>query len=289
MLDIRDRLRETVNFLAKEIGPRPYTQTSALNKAADYIKSKFSEYGYHVFEQPYKVEENTYTNIFVEIKGNKAPEKILVAGAHYDTVIGTPGADDNASGIAGMLELARLLKDTQLDRTVQFVAFTLEEPPFFRSRHQGSYVYAQGLRQKSAQVEGMICLEMIGYFTDRPDSQFFPLPFLRWFYPSKGNFITLVGNIRSRAFLKSMTKGFRKGTDLHVESFTGLPIATGTDFSDHRSFWKLGYNAIMVTDTAFYRNPQYHGNGDVPEILDYERMAKVVLGIRSAIEEIAGR
>lgn len=288
MTDIRDNLRKTVNFLSKEVGSRGYVQMDALNKAADFIKAEFGRHGYEVFEQLYRVEENTYKNLFVEIKGKDTPEKIFVIGAHYDTVMGTPGADDNASGVAGLLELARLLSGKSFGKTVQFVAFTLEEPPFFRSRLQGSYVYAHSLKQKGADVEGMICLEMIGYFTDEPGSQLFPLPFFRWLYPSEGNFIMLVSNVHSKDFSNRVKTSFKKGIALPVESITAVSLVPGVAFSDHRSFWKLGYKALMVTDTAFYRNPQYHGTGDVPELLDYERMAKVVGGLQAAIEEIAG-
>lgn len=286
MHEIQNNLRKTLHILAGEIGSRGYLQMDALNKAADHIRSEFTRYGYEVFEQPYEVEGNMYKNIFVEIKGKLKPEKILVVGAHYDTVTGTPGADDNASGIAGLLELARLLKEKAFDKTIQFAAFTLEEPPFFRSRFMGSHVYAKDLRDKNADLEGMICLEMIGYFTDMPESQLYPLPFLRWIYPKVGNFITLVSNLHSKNFLSRIKSAFITGTDLPVETFSGLPIVIGTDFSDHRSFWHVGYDAVMVTDTAFFRNPQYHGIGDVPDILDYERMGKVVLGLRSAIERL---
>ena len=287
MTDIQDNLRRTVNFLAKEVGPRGYLQVEALNKTADYIRSEFGKYGYTVLEQPYEVEGHTYKNIFVELKGEKPPEKVLVIGAHYDTVMGTPGADDNASGVAGLLELARLLSNRVFDKTIQLVAFTLEEPPFFRSGLMGSQVYAKSLKQKGIDVEGMICLEMIGYFTDEAGSQLYPVPFFRWMYPAKGNFIIIVSNIRSKNFLRRVKSAFKKGTDLPVESLSAFPIVPGIDFSDHRSFWKFKYDAVMVTDTAFYRNPQYHGIGDIPEILDYERMAKVVLGLKSSVEELA--
>ena len=284
--DIENNLKKTVKVLAREIGSRGHLQTDALNKTIEYISSELRSYGYAVLDQPYDYRGTTYRNIFAEKKGSTEPEKILIVGAHYDTVTGTPGADDNASAVAGLLELARLLAGKPLNRTVQFVAFTLEEPPLFRSRFMGSYVYAGSLRDAGRDVEGMICLEMIGYFTDEPGSQFFPLPFMRWLYPDKGNFIMFVSNIKSRGFLYRVKGGFKKGTDLPVESLSTLSIVPGVDFSDHRSFWKFGYNALMVTDTAFYRNPQYHGAGDVPEILDYKRMADVVLGLKSAIEEL---
>ncbi|HBH60255.1 MAG TPA: aminopeptidase [Nitrospiraceae bacterium] len=286
--EIQNNLKKTVYVLARDIGSRGYLQTDALNRTIDYITSELRTYGYAVLEQPCEYRGRTYKNIYVEKKGIKDPGEIFVVGAHYDTVTGSPGADDNASAVAGLLELARLLADKPLARTLHFVAFTLEEPPLFRSRKMGSYVYAESLKRAGRDVRGMICLEMIGYFTDTPDSQLFPLPFMRWVYPDKGNFIALVSNLRSRGFLKSVRRGFRKGTDLPAESLTTVFMVPGVDFSDHRSFWKFSYEALMVTDTAFYRNPHYHSGGDVPETLDYERLTEVVMGLKAAIEGVAG-
>jgi Zn-dependent M28 family amino/carboxypeptidase len=241
-----------------------------------------------VQEQPYEYRGRTYRNIYSVKPGTEEPGKVLVIGAHYDTVTGTPGADDNASAVAGLLELSRLLADVPLKWTVHFAAFTLEEPPLFRSRKMGSYVYAKSLKDSGTDLAGMICLEMIGYFTDDPGSQTFPLPFMRLMYPSKGNFITLVSNLQSRPLLKRIRDGFRRGTDLPVETLSTIFLVPGVDFSDHRSFWKFGYDAVMVTDTAFYRNPNYHGPGDRPGTLDYERMTEVVLGLKEAVQVMAG-
>ncbi|MBI5050755.1 MAG: M28 family peptidase [Nitrospirae bacterium] len=288
MGEIEDNLKKTVRILAKDIGSRGYRELDSLEKTAQYISSELRSCGYDVSVQSYNVEGNVYKNLIAEIKGIKSPEKIILVGAHYDTVTGSPGADDNASGVAGMLELARLLKNQSFDKTVRFAAFTLEEPPFFRSRFMGSYVYAQSLNEKNTVIEGMICLEMIGYFTDSPNSQYFPFSFLRWLYPDKGSFIIFVSNLRSKNFLIRLRDAFKKGTDLPAESISTLSIVPGIDFSDHRSFWEFGYDAVMVTDTAFYRNPNYHERGDVPETLDYERMEKVVMGIKTAIEKLAG-
>ncbi len=284
-----DNLKRTVSILSHEIGSRAYYEVPALNRAAEYITTEFTRYGYKVSSQVFEVRGNEYRNIFVEISGKTSPDKIIVIGAHYDTVAGTPGADDNASGIAGLLELARLLSKSSFHRTVHFVAFSLEEPPFFRTRNMGSYRYAKSLNEADKDVEGMICLEMIGYFTDLEESQHYPLPFFRLFYPKKGNFIALVSNIQSKAFLQRVKRSFRKGTDLPVDSLSALSIIPGVDFSDHRSFWRFGYDALMVTDTSFYRNPYYHGAGDLPETLDYGRMEKVVIGLKSAIEDIANQ
>jgi Zn-dependent M28 family amino/carboxypeptidase len=285
-IGIQDNLKKTILKLSREIGSRGYLQTDALLETADYISAELERYGYTVSFQSYEYQGREYKNIHTEIKGRRIPEKILVIGAHYDTVSGTPGADDNASGVAGMLELARLMRDEPGDMTVRFVAFTLEEPPLFRSRYMGSFVYARNLREKGENIEGMICLESIGFFTDKPKSQLFPISFFRWIYPDRGNFITFVSNFHSRDFLQNLKKGFQKGSVLPVESIATFSIIPGIDFSDHRSFWKQDFKAIMVTDTAFYRNPHYHSPGDVFETLDFERMAELVLGLKSAVHEL---
>lgn len=288
MLDVEDNLKRSVYALSGEIGPRGYLQIEALNRAEEFIVSKFRRYGYTVSFQSYEADGRIYRNIYVENRGRLIPERILVIGAHYDTVMGTPGADDNASGIAGMLELARLFSEKSCDHTIQFVAFSLEEPPFFYTKKMGSYQYAKALHDSGKDLIGMICLESIGYFTDTRESQFFPTPIFKLFYPDRGNFITLVSNLHSKGFLNQVKDAFGKGTNLPVESLSTFSIIPGIDFSDHRSFWKFGYNAVMVTDTAFYRNPNYHGKGDTPETLDYRCMAEVVQGIKSAIGELAG-
>jgi len=287
--ETKGNLSKTVHYLAEEIGPRSYTQSDALQKTTDYIKSELSAYGYEVSVQAYNAKERTFENIYVVRKGTTRPDKILVIGAHYDTVPGTPGADDNASGVAGLLELARVFADEQPGITLHFVAFALEEPPFFRTKQMGSYVYAKKLNDERSEVEGMICLESMGFFRDGPDSQMFPLPFFRFFYPTTGNYITFVSDFQSKSLLNRAKNAFSQKSSLPAESLSSFAIIPGIDFSDHRSFWKFGYDAIMVTDTAFYRNPNYHGIGDVPSTLDYERLAEVVIGLKASIRELAGK
>ncbi len=289
MQEIEDNLKRVVYTLAGDIGPRAYFQKNALDKAEEFIVSEFRRQGYTVSFQPYEVEGRVYRNIYVEIRGRLIPDKILIIGAHYDTVMGTPGADDNASGVAGMLELARLLREKSFNHTIQFVAFTLEEPPFFYTRKMGSYQYAKALHNANKDLIGMICLESIGYFVDTKESQHFPLPIFKLFYPNRGDFIALVSNLRSKGFLNRIKNAFKGGTNLPVESISTFSIIPGIDFSDHRAFWRFGYNAVMVTDTAFYRNPNYHSRGDTHETLDYRRMAEVVVGLRRAVEEIVDR
>jgi len=283
--ELRDNLKRSVYSLSGEIGPRAYNQMRSLERTVEFIASEFRRYGYTPLFQDYDAGGRPYRNVYAEKRGSK--DSLVVIGAHYDTVVGTPGADDNASGVAGMLELARLLKNSPLDYTIHFVAFALEEPPFFYTKKMGSYRYARHLHDNGSVIRGMICLESIGYFTDVRESQHLPFSFFRFFYPTTGNFIAFVGNLASRAFLNRLKEGFKRGSDLPIESLSTIPIIPGIDFSDHRSFWKFGYNAVMVTDTAFYRNPNYHGPGDTPDTLDYTRMAEVVKGLKRALEDMA--
>lgn len=279
---IETNLEATVRFLSEEIGPRSYTDLEELDRSADYIEEKLTAYGCDVKRQSFTYMENTYHNIIGEVKGDNDSE-ILVIGAHYDTVPGTPGADDNASGIAGLLELARLATENPVSRTVCFGAFTLEEPPFFKTSHMGSYVYAKSLKENKVKVEGMVSLEMIGYYCEKKGCQYYPFSFFKWFYPEKGNFIAFVGNISSKNFTRRTKHAFQKASVLPVVSLNTVSLVPGVDFSDHSSFWNFDYPAFMITDTAFYRNPNYHTAGDRADTLDYKRMALLVSGLKSAL------
>jgi Zn-dependent M28 family amino/carboxypeptidase len=283
-MDMAAYLRQVVTMLAQEIGVRACRDTDKLEQTAQYISSQFTSFGYQVTRQPFLFFGNVYHNFVAELKGTSSPEKILVVGAHYDTTRTTPGADDNASGVAGLLGLARMLADKRPAGTVRFVAFALEESPVYRTESMGSYQYAQSLKEKRENVEGMICLEMIGYFRDEDGSQHYPLPFFNRTYPGTGNYIAMVGNMTSKRFTEQMAQAFKNSVDLPVVTLNAPPIVIGIDFSDHWSFGKFGYKAFMVTDTAFYRNPHYHAPTDLPETLDYDRMAKVVEGLAAAIE-----
>ncbi|MEK6744761.1 MAG: M28 family peptidase [Nitrospirota bacterium] len=284
-MDTPSYLRLAVTKLSREIGIRTYQDHDRLEKTVKYISQEFASFGYQVSHQSFKFSGNTYQNVIAELKGRTSPEKVLVVGAHYDTVRTTPGADDNASGVAGLLRLAKLLAGRPQDKTVRFVAFALEEPPAYRTRNMGSYHYAASLKKDREQVEGMVCLEMIGYFSDRPGSQHYPIPFMKLRFPKIGNYIAMVGNRKSKKFTMQIAGGFRKATDLPLITLNAPAIVVGIDFSDHWSFGKFGYPAFMVTDTAFYRNPNYHSPSDLPDTLDYNRMAMVVEGLVAAVEE----
>jgi Zn-dependent M28 family amino/carboxypeptidase len=284
-MDTPSYLRTVVTKLSREIGIRSYQDYGRLEMTIQYITAELSSFGYQVTTQSFKFAGHTYQNIIAELTGTVLPGQVLVVGAHYDTVRTTPGADDNASGVAGLLGLAKLFANRPLQKTVRFVAFPLEEPPAYRSKNMGSYHYAASLKKASAQVEGMICLEMIGFFSDRQGSQHYPIPFMNLAFPKAGNYIAMVGNRKSRKFTMLMAEGFRKATDLPLVTLNAPAFVLGIDFSDHWSFGKFGYPAFMVTDTAFYRNLNYHSPSDLPDTLDYDRMTQVVDGLKSAIEE----
>jgi len=275
-------------MLADEIGARTFRDLDRMTKTADYISEQFTSFGYQVTRQPFLFNGNIYHNIIAELAGRSSPETILIVGAHYDSVYTTPGADDNASGVAGLLCLAQALAGHLSEKTVRFVAFALEEWPVYRSRNMASYHYAQSLHEKNERVAGMICLEMIGFFCDREGCQRYPFPFMKLTFPKTGNYIAMVGNRRSKLFTHHIAESFKKATDLPLITLNAPAIVIGIDFSDHWSFNKFGYQALMVTDTAFYRNPHYHKPSDVPDTLDYERMSEVVRGLTESIKEWGG-
>jgi len=225
-------------------------------------------------------------NLEVSLEGSGS-DGIIVVGAHYDTVPGSPGADDNASGVAALIEILRALRSAALRTTVKLVAFVNEEPPFFYSRQMGSSVYARAARRRGDDIRLMLSLEMLGCYSHAPGSQAYP-PFLRWFYPDRGDFIAMVSNLRSRRALTAAVRAFRSCSDFPVERLASPAFVPGVAWSDQVSFWRAGYPALMVTDTAFYRYPHYHCATDTPEKIAYAQMARVVDGLSKAIASLAG-
>ncbi len=282
------RLRQWVDYLALEIGRRPAVRVDLLRKVAERLTETFIALGYEVSHQPVPYKQTHHINVIAKPKGSidQPPgQPLLVVGAHYDTVSRTPGADDNASAVAGLMELGRLLADNP-PPGLRLVAFCPEEPPAYRTRSMGSYFYAKSLKEAGVKLKGMICLEMIGYFSDEPGSQSYPIPLMNMIYPKEGNFIAAVGNLRSIKWTRQVQKAFKTGTDLPIESLNAPSLMVGIDFSDHWSFNKFGYPAVMITDTAFYRTPHYHQPSDLPDTLDYQRMAKVVDGLAAAVRAL---
>lgn len=280
-------LKNHVHTLAYKIGPRNVWQPPSMDQTVAYLTEELESYGYRVSMQEFVARGKTAANIEVEIAGNKIPEEIVVIGAHYDTVEGCPGANDNGSGVAALLELARLLVDSKPSRTIRLVAFANEEPPFFFSRHMGSYHYAQRCKTRKEVIIAMAALETIGFYNDEPDSQHYPFPF-SFFYPDTANFIGFVSNIRSGPLVRRTIGAFRKHGRFPSEGIAAPGFITGVCWSDHWAFWKAGYPAIMITDTAFFRYNAYHTPFDSHDKLDYGRMARVVSGLVPTILHLAG-
>ncbi len=274
--------------LAHDIGERSVLQGDGLERAGDYVRRTFEEAGLEVTKQPYEYRGRRVANLIADLPGAGTGADPYLFGAHYDTVLGTPGADDNASAVAVILELARRAAAKPPSVPLRFAAFTLEEPPTHATRHQGSRVFVRRMFEAGESVAGAIILEMVGLTTPKQD---YPV-FLQWAgYPKTGDFIGIVGNRRSRAFGERVLSGMKRNPKLPVESlfvwFNGWLLAD-TRLSDHAPFWDKGLPALMITDTAYFRNPHYHGPGDRAETLDYAFMANLVRSLELALAELAG-
>jgi hypothetical protein len=292
-LTTAERLERDVVTLAATIGRRNVFRLAMLHEAERWLTETLQEMGYEVTRQEYAVSVPSHrvfdalsANLIVELSGSELKNEIIIIGAHYDSVLGSPGANDNASGVAATLELARRFAGATPRRTLRFCFFTNEEMPFFQTPQMGSWVYAKSLRERSENVVGMISLETIGYYSDEPDSQKYPAP-LHLLYPSEGNFIGFVSNVRSRRLLRKAVEAFRDCAEIPSEGgaiFGGIP---GVGWSDHWAFWQEGYAALMVTDTAPFRYAHYHMPTDTPDKLDYERMARVVDGMEHVVRVLS--
>jgi hypothetical protein len=258
----------------------------ALEEAAQYIEHTLAASGYTVRAQRIETALGEVRNLEVEVPGGARGTEIVIVGAHYDSVIGAVGANDNGSGVAAVLELARMFKEAKPARTLRFVAFVDEEPPFYRGDEMGSRYYAQRSKELGENIVAMFSLETIGYYSERPGSQHYPFP-LSFFYPSTGNFIAFVSNLSSRALLHEAIASFRRHAEFPSEAAAAPAFLPGVDWSDHWSFWREGWPALMVTDTAPYRYPHYHTMQDTPDKVDYERLARVVTGLHGMLRELA--
>jgi Zn-dependent M28 family amino/carboxypeptidase len=283
---IRDHLKHHVTQLAEAIGERNLDHYPSLQAAAEYLEATLKAMDYDVHSYAYSVDKDSVRNIEVQIGGAKSPAENLIVGAHYDTFGGTPGANDNASGVAALLELAQLLKTSKPDHTIRLVFFVNEEPPYFQTEQMGSRVYARQLHDQKVSVSGMISLETIGYYSDEEGSQRYPAGF-GILYPYVGNFIAFVGNVGSRPLVRRAVKAFRRSADFPSEGVAAPSGLTGIGWSDHWAFWQQGYKAIMVTDTAPFRYSYYHRPLDTPEKLNYDRMVHVIAGLEKTILKLA--
>ncbi len=282
-----DRLRAHVATLAIEIGERNVFRPQALHAAADYIRREWTAMGYPVAGQSYRAHGVLSENLEVTLPGKSKSGEIVLIGAHYDSVQGSPGANDNGSGVATLLEISRAFVRLTPERSLRLVAFVNEEPPFFYWGQMGSMIYAKAARARGDDIRLMVSLEMLGCYNEEPGSQRYPA-LLRFFYPDRGNFVAFVSNLRSRKPLRQLVEAFRAHSDFPAESLAAFEFVPGVAWSDQLSFWRQGYPALMVTDTAFYRYAYYHTALDTPEKLNYPAMAQVVVGLQQAFAALVG-
>ena len=283
---LRDELRAHVQKLAGEIGERNVQHYGELVAAADYIEHSLGEAGLRIRREPYDANGRRCENIEAEITGTNASE-IFVIGAHYDSVFGSPGANDNGTGVAALLALARRFAEVQPPITLRFVAFPNEEPGHFQTELMGSWVYARGCRTRGDRIRGMISLETVGYFSNEPNSQQYPVPGLGLIYPTTGNFIAFVGNVASGSLVRQTIGSFRQHASLPSQGAALPGNVPGIGWSDHWSFWQHGYTAMMITDTAPFRYPHYHQATDTPDKIDFDSMTRLVAALQFVIADCA--
>lgn len=290
LAELAARMERHVNIIASD---ERNTRTPAqLERAASYIEASLAAEHYSVQRQQYSWDGHQVRNIEVSISNlapGKQPERIFIVGAHYDSLPGAPGADDNGSGTAAVIELARLLKGMRMatGTELKFVFFVNEEPPYFMTEGMGSWRHARDLRQRAQKVEAALILETIGYYSDKKNSQRYP-PGLARFYPNAGNFIAFVGTLESAALVRQALAAFRASATFPAEGLAAPAFVEGVTLSDHSAYKRFGYPALMITDTAFLRYPYYHAAQDTPDKLDYTSMARVVAGLAKAIEAMTG-
>ncbi len=283
---LEQRLMDHVRVFGSAIGERNLFRPHALRAAADYIREAWTAQGFVVAEEAFEVAGQSCMNLVVEQKGSSQPEVIVLVGAHYDSVIGSPGANDNGTGVAVLLEMSRILRAERLARTVRLVAFVNEEPPYFLTEQMGSRTHARLARRRGDDIVAMLSLETLGYYSDVWGTQRYPFPF-GTFYPNTGNFLAVVGNLRSRGLVVDFLRHFMTGSDFPAEGVATFEWVPGINWSDHWAFWKEGYPAFMLTDTAPFRYPEYHSSRDLPEEINGPEFARVAHGIIQAVRRLA--
>jgi hypothetical protein len=286
-IELKDRLKSDVETLSVKIGRRNFGSYQNLVAAKDFLNTELEQAGYTVREQKYTIEGKDFSNLEVEIPGSSRADEILVIGGHYDSAFNSPGANDNATGAAAVLALAREFVGTKPLRTLRFVEFTNEEPPYFWTKHMGSLVYAQAAKEREEKIVGMFSLETLGYFTDKANTQKYPPP-LSLIYPSQGDFIGFIGDIDSRELLRNTIRSFRAQAKFPSEGAALPSSIQGVGWSDQWSFWQQGYQALMITDTAPFRYPHYHTAEDTLDKIDFEKLSRVTYGISKVIRDFVG-
>jgi len=284
---VQANLRRHVEELAGRIGERNMQRRGALQAAARYVETQFQAVGLAVVREPYKIDGETVCNLVATIRGRVRPDEIVIVGAHYDSVLGSPGANDNASGVAALLSIAHaLVAEEGRRRTIRFVAFVNEEPPYFKTWNMGSRIYARRAKSKAEKIVAMLSLETIGYYTEELNSQFFPY-YLGLFYPWTGTFVGFVSNRDSKNLLFESIAAFRRDTPFPSEGLAAPAWITGVDWSDQWSFWEEGYPALMVTDTAPFRYPYYHDREDTPDKICFECLTRVTQGLVDVVKTLS--
>lgn len=274
----RLEVKQQLDTIVNRDGFRSYDDTATLSAVGVYIETIFKRYSSHVYRQTYIVQNREYFNV-VGLIGDTTKPRIVI-GAHYDVCDQQKGADDNGTGVVGLIQaIEQLHGDSLSEYCFEFVAYTLEEPPYFATEYMGSFVHANSLKNRGVEVYGMISLEMIGYFSTAKKSQGYPLGFLALFYGNVGDYITIVRKMNKGQFTREFTGKYKRTKKIETKKFTGPRQLTGIDFSDHRNYWNLGYDALMLTDTAFYRNKNYHKSSDTIDTIDIERMCLVIDGL----------
>ncbi len=284
--EIKKELLSDVAFMADTLGPRNFLHYEQLERCREWIKQKWQDQGYEVKEQIFEMDGKEYSNLEIEIRGKKSPHEIIIISDQYDTLPDSPGANNNASGVAVVFQLTKLLKDFVPDKTLRFVAFTNEEDPIFGTEQMGSYYYAKRSAERGEDIKIMLSLDAIGYYTQEPGSQNLPWPF-SIFYPDKGNFLAFIGDFSSRKYMIDITRGFKKGSAFPIEAGVVPQWVEGASWSDHQSFWIFGYPGMQVTDTGGFRSPYHTTKEDTMDKMDFEALTSIVFGMYGVILEIA--
>jgi Zn-dependent M28 family amino/carboxypeptidase len=284
---LSERLRTTVTHLAVDIGERNMEHSWNLASATDDLAIALEKMGYEVRRQGFTVGDDVVQNLEAAAGGGRHGDEVVVVGAHFDTAPGTPGADDDASGAAAVLELARAFHGRKTSRKILFALFVNEEPPRFQTADMGSLHYAKELVGRGAHVTAMLSLESLGAYSTKRGSQTCPKGVKRP-CPERGDFVAVVGNEASRELVLRVTDSLKRNASLPVVGEALSPDVPDAAASDHWAFWQVGLPALMVTDTAPYRYPKYHAAGDLPAELDFDRMARAVLGLEKTVADLAG-
>lgn len=279
---IEKTLRDDVTYMSVILGERNPENHEALSRCAEWLQHRWESLGYEVRIQTFTMEGAEYSNLEVELPGRKAPSQIVIVSAQYDTLPGSPGANNNASGMAILLTLSKMLKGYQPQRTLRLVAFTTEEPPYFGTEQMGSFHYARRSRQLEEDIRVMISLDALGFYRDVPKSQRLPFPF-SLFYPDRANFLAFIGDLRSRRSVVEATKGFKQGSAFPIEAGVAPRWVKGASWSDHSSFWRFGYMGMQVTDTGAFRSPWHTNQGDTMEKISFSSLARITMGLYASI------